>query len=85
MARPGDVLIGLSSSGNSVNVMPAVVTAKALGLPTILFTGQDGGRLAPVVDIALRVPARGARFVQELHLPLYHALCLLLELHFFPG
>ncbi len=85
LARPGDVLIGISSSGNSVNVLPAVLTARALSLPTILLTGQDGGRIAPLVDVAVRVPARGARPVQELHLPLYHALCIMLEMHFFPA
>lgn len=85
MARPGDALVGISSSGNAQNVLHAVVAAKALGLPTLLLTGQDGGRIAPLVDVAVRVPARGARGVQELHLPVYHALCAMLEMHFFPG
>ena len=85
LARPGDLLLGLSTSGNSVNVLPAVLTAKALGLPTILLTGESGGRIAPHVDIAVRVPAHGARSVQELHLPIYHALCAMIELHFFPS
>jgi D-sedoheptulose 7-phosphate isomerase len=85
LARPGDVLVGLSTSGNAENVLNAVLTAKALALPVILFTGQDGGRLAPLADVALRVPAQGACAVQELHQPLYHALCSLLEVHFFGG
>lgn len=83
LARPGDVLVGLSSSGNAQNVLHAVLAARALGLPTVLLTGQDGGRIAPLVDVAVRVPARGARGVQELHLPVYHALCAMLEMHFF--
>lgn len=83
LARPGDCLIGLSTSGNARNVCRAAVAARALGLPVIALTGQGGGKLAPLADVALRVPAQGARPVQELHLPLYHALCLLLEAHFF--
>jgi len=84
LARPGDVLIGLSTSGNAENVLQAVLTARAIGLPTIVLTGQDGGRIAPLADIAVRVPAQGARSVQELHQPIYHLLCGLLERHFFP-
>ena len=84
LARPGDVLVGLSTSGNAENVMQAVLTARALDLPTIVLTGQDGGKLAPLADVAIRVPATGARPVQELHLPVYHALCNMLEMHFYP-
>jgi D-sedoheptulose 7-phosphate isomerase len=83
LARGGDVLLGISTSGNAENVLNAVLTARALGLPTILLTGQGGGRIAPWVDVAIRAPARGARPVQELHQPVYHALCGMLELHFF--
>jgi len=85
LARPGDSLLGLSTSGNAENVLQAVLTARALGLPVIVLTGQSGGRLAPLADVAIRVPAQGARPVQELHQPVYHALCSLLEMHFFPS
>jgi D-sedoheptulose 7-phosphate isomerase len=84
LARPGDALLGLSTSGNAESVLQAVLTARALGLPAILMTGQSGGRIAPLADVAIRVPARGARPVQELHQPVYHVLCSLLEAHFFP-
>jgi len=85
LARPGDALLGISSSGNAQNVLNAVLAARALGLPTLLLTGETGGRIAPLVDVAVRVPAQGARGVQELHLPVYHALCAMLELHYFPA
>jgi D-sedoheptulose 7-phosphate isomerase len=83
LARPGDALLGLSTSGNAQNVLHAAHTARALGLPVVAFTGHTGGRLAAVADVALRAPAEGVRAVQELHQPLYHALCGLLEAHFF--
>ncbi len=84
LARPGDVLLGLSTSGNAENVLHAVSLARALGVASVIFTGQDGGRIAPLADVALCAPARGARPVQELHQPLYHALCTMLEMHFYP-
>jgi phosphoheptose isomerase len=84
LARPCDAVVGLSTSGNAVNVLQAVYTAKALGVATIVLTGEAGGRLAPIADVTIKAPARGARPVQELHQPLYHALCSLLEMHFFP-
>jgi len=84
LARTGDALVGLSTSGNAENVCNAAITARALGLAVVVFTGSDGGRLYPLADVALRVPAQGARPVQELHQPLYHALCSMLEAHFFP-
>jgi D-sedoheptulose 7-phosphate isomerase len=84
LARPGDALIGISTSGNSGSVQAAVLVATAMGLPSILLTGKDGGSIASLATVALRVPAQGARSVQELHQPLYHALCLMLEMHFFP-
>lgn len=84
LARPGDALLGLSTSGNAENVLQALLTARALGLPTVVLTGAQGGRIAPLADVAVRVPAQGARPVQELHQPVYHLLCSLLETHFFP-
>lgn len=81
--RIGDVFLGISTSGNSKNVMSATVVAKALGLKVIGLTGADGGELAKVADIAIRVPEKETYMIQELHLPVYHCLCLMLEEHFF--
>ena len=79
----GDVLIALSTSGNSRNVLDAIITAKAKGLSVIGLTGESGGMMASLCDIALMVPAKRTSFVQELHLPVYHTLCLIVEDHFF--
>jgi phosphoheptose isomerase len=79
LARPGDVLLGISTSGNAENVWYAATTARALGLTVIVLTGQSGGRLASLADVTIRAPATRTDRVQELHLPLYHALCEMLE------
>ncbi len=81
--RAGDALLCLSSSGNSPNVVAAAIAAKARGLATLAMTGRSGGRLASICDIAIRVPADETYLVQELHLPVYHALCAMLEEEFF--
>lgn len=83
--RPGDTLIALSTSGNSENILRAVQASKALGLHTVGFTGQSGGRLAACCDVCIRVPETETFRVQELHLPVYHTLCLMLEDAFFDG
>ena len=81
--RAGDVFFGISTSGNSQNVLYAAVTAKALGMKVVGLLGRDGGRLLPLCDRAIVVPERETYRIQELHLPVYHALCLMLEEHFF--
>lgn len=81
--RRGDVLIGLSTSGNSRNVVNACKVAKAFGVKTIGFTGEAGGALAGLCDVTIRVPARETFRVQEYHLPVYHALCAMLEAEIF--
>jgi D-sedoheptulose 7-phosphate isomerase len=78
----GDVFLGISTSGNSKNVYHAAITAKAKGLKTIALTGNSGGVLAAISDIAIIVPEKETYKIQELHLPVYHALCLMLEDHF---
>ena len=83
LARPGDVLLAISTSGNAANACYAAQTARALGLSVIALTGQDGGQLASLADIAIRAPARRTDRVQELHIQLYHALCEMLEVEFF--
>ena len=81
--KPGDVLLGISTSGNSKNVMCAAVTARALGMKVAVLSGRDGGCLGAFADAAIVVPERETFKIQELHLPVYHALCLMLEEHFF--
>lgn len=83
LGRPGDVLLAISTSGNARNVCLAAVAAKALGMRVVSLTGAGGGRLKPLADVALCVPERETYRVQELHLPLYHALCAMLESRFF--
>jgi D-sedoheptulose 7-phosphate isomerase len=80
---PGDVLLGISTSGNAQNVLDAAITARAKGMTVIGMTGETGGKLKPFCDILINVPERRTSFVQELHLPVYHTLCLIVENHFF--
>jgi D-sedoheptulose 7-phosphate isomerase len=81
--NPGDVLIGLSTSGNSKNVIDAMIAAKAKGLATIGFTGETGGKMKDWCDILLNVPETRTAYVQELHLPIYHAICMMIEKEIF--
>lgn len=80
---PGDVFLGISTSGNAKNVDYAVTAARAKGLKVIGLTGKDGGRLGRRADISIIVPETETFKIQELHLPVYHALCLMLEEKFF--
>ena len=81
--RRGDVFLGISTSGNSKNVMSATVVARAMGIKVIGLTGANGGELASVADVAIKVPETETFMIQELHLPVYHCLCLMLEDRFF--
>lgn len=81
--RKGDVFLGISTSGNSKNVMNATVVARALGIKVIGLTGAKGGSLAEVADVAVKVPETETYMIQELHLPVYHCWCLMLEDKFF--
>lgn len=81
--RKGDVFLGISTSGNSKNVLTATVVARALGIKIIGLTGAGGGKLAEVADVAIKVPETETYMIQELHLPIYHCLCLMLEEKFF--
>lgn len=83
--KEGDVFLGISTSGNSKNVMYATVVAHAKGMKVIGLTGAKGGELAKVADIAIKVPETETYMIQELHLPVYHTLCLMLEDRFFGG
>ena len=82
-ACPGDVLIGVTTSGNSRNVVLAAQAAKARGAKIIGLTGEKLGRLAPLCDALINVPDAETYRVQEMHLPVYHAICLELEERFF--
>ena len=77
--NPGDILIGLSTSGNSKNVIDAMIAAKAKGLNTIGLTGKTGGKMKDWCDILINVPETRTAYVQELHLPVYHAICMMVE------
>ena len=82
-AQPNDVFVGLSTSGNSANVVNAATVAKAIGIGTIALTGKNGGALSEVCAVTIRVPETETYKVQELHLPVYHYLCAEVEKHFF--
>lgn len=84
MGRQGDMLIALSTSGNARNVALACRVAKLKGIPVVGMTGIAGGHLAELADICIKVPERETYRVQELHLPVYHALCRAVEAFFFP-
>ena len=79
----GDVFLGISTSGNSENVIFAAITAKAKGIKVIGLTGASGGNIANIADVTIKAPSTETFMVQEYHLPIYHCLCLMLEERFF--
>lgn len=81
--KAGDVFLGISTSGNSKNVLYAAVNAKAKGLKVIGLTGAKENKLMKYADVCIRVPETETYKIQELHLPVYHCLCLMLEEKFF--
>jgi D-sedoheptulose 7-phosphate isomerase len=81
--KEGDVLLGISTSGNAKNILYAAAAAKAKKLKVILLTGETGGIIKALADISICVPETETWKVQELHLPVYHCICLMLEEHFF--
>ena len=84
--RPGDILVGLSTSGHSANVLRALTVARAFGLLTVGFTGSLPCPMDSLCDLRLKVPARETHKIQELHLPVYHTVCLMVEQELFgPG
>ena len=83
LGRRGDVLLAISTSGNSDNVLFAVEVAKIIGLKVVAMTGRRGGRLKHLSDVAVCVPADKSHTIQEFHLPIYHMLCLAAENEFF--
>lgn len=83
LGKPGDVLLAISTSGNSKNICNAIIAAKAFGLKSIALTGRSGGDLRPLADVAIKVPSDNVAEIQELHLPVYHWLSTELEAAFF--
>ena len=79
----GDVFLAISTSGNSENIISACVVAKALGIKIIGLTGEKESKLSEISDICIKVPETETFKIQELHLPVYHALCLMLESNYF--
>lgn len=84
-AKPEDVLVCISTSGNAVNCANAAQMAKAKGIRTVALTGQKESKLSRICDLTIRVPETETYRVQELHLPVYHALCAGTEAVFFPN
>ena len=81
--KAGDIFLGISTSGNSRNVLFAAVAAKAKGLKVIGLTGQKPCKLAQLADVCIQVPETETYKIQELHLPVYHCLCMMLEEYFY--
>jgi D-sedoheptulose 7-phosphate isomerase len=81
--KAGDIFLGISTSGNAQNVLYALITAKAKNMNTIILTGGSGGAAAAYADVSIIVPETETYKIQELHLPIYHTLCLMVEGHFF--
>jgi D-sedoheptulose 7-phosphate isomerase len=79
LGRPGDVLVGLSTSGNSENVLRAFAAARELGLRSVGLTGQGGGRMADAADLCIRVPSSRTNEIQEMHIAIGHLLCEMVE------
>ena len=83
--RKGDVLVGISTSGNSPNVVKALEKANAIGLTTIGFTGSKGGKMKDVCDIMIKVPSDDTPRIQEVHILVGHIICQLIEEEMFPN
>lgn len=81
-ARKGDCLLGISTSGNSQNVLNALDTARARGAVMLGLTGKDGGKMKKLCDVCIVVPEEETYKIQELHLPIYHTICFMLEEYF---
>ena len=81
--KKGDILVCFSTSGNSKNAVAAAKVAKVMGVATLALTGNTGGQLARICDCAIKVPEAETFKIQELHLPIYHYLCIKLEQELF--
>jgi D-sedoheptulose 7-phosphate isomerase len=84
MGRKGDVLIGLSTSGNSVNVIKALEMANSIGMTTVAFTGETGGKMKDCAKYLVNIPSKDTPRIQECHMILGHTICELVEIALFP-
>jgi len=84
LAKPDDVLIAISTSGNADNCLMAMFIMKAVGATTVALTGPNGGKMASHADIVIRAPGNSTKEIQEAHLVLYHTFCAVIEAHYFP-
>jgi D-sedoheptulose 7-phosphate isomerase len=85
IGKPGDILVGLSTSGNSLNILKAFETAREKGITTIGFTGEGGGKLGELSDHLIDIPSRNTPRIQEAHMLLGHIICQLVEAQYFGG
>ena len=83
LAKPNDIVVGISTSGNSDNIIKAIKKAQNIGVKTIGFLGKDGGKMAPLVDIALTISSFDTPRVQEMHILAGHIICEIVEKYFF--
>ena len=83
LGRAGDVFLGISTSGNSKNILYAATVAKAKGMKIVGLTGQNDSKLSAIADVTVKAPNMETYMIQELHLPIYHCWCLMLEDYFF--
>lgn len=83
LAHPEDVVFGISTSGNSKNVVNALIAAKAIGAKTVSLVGRSGGLMKELSDVTIIAPGSNTPAIQECHLPIYHTLCLMLESYFY--
>ena len=83
IGKKGDVLVGISTSGNSKNILAAFETAKELGITTVAFTGNGGGKMKEMADITLNVPSDITNNIQEMHIACGHLICGIVDNHFF--
>jgi D-sedoheptulose 7-phosphate isomerase len=84
MGRKGDILIGMSTSGNSGNVIKAFEKAREMGITTIGFTGETGGKMKPLCDYLINIPSKDTPRIQECHMLLGHTICEMVEINLFP-
>lgn len=85
IGQAGDVFMGISTSGNSPNVLRALELCRAMGIATIGLTGRAGGKMAPLCDYCIRIPSDVTMYIQQAHLALEHIFCLMVECHYFAG
>lgn len=84
LAKPGDLLLAISTSGNAGNCLMAMSIVRAVGLTVASLTGPDGGQMAAFADVAVKAPGNSTKAIQEAHLVLYHTFCAMIEAHYFP-